>query len=249
MIRHTWHTKRKHGSRLGTAVMAVVLTIPSVSHALSVQVSDGTNTFTCADGGTCEAGSPTVDGLLTYSQAVGSWLATVTTGVTKPTIGSSLSPALQLTNVSVSGNFGSAVPTLTIKLSEQGFTTPNALNSFDFSSTATLNGMTGNVKAYFDNSNALFGTTSLLGSSPNWQDPNPTDTFAPAFSHNAQVSGNTVQPFSLTLIAEFSNPAAGVRNSSVTGTLNLVPIPAAVWLFGSALAGMGIIGRRKQVAA
>jgi len=28
-----------------------------------------------------------------------------------------------------------------------------------------------------------------------------------------------------------------------------VPVPAAVWLLGSALAGLGIVGRRKQVAA
>jgi hypothetical protein len=28
-----------------------------------------------------------------------------------------------------------------------------------------------------------------------------------------------------------------------------VPVPAAVWLFGSALAGMGVIGRRKDKAA
>jgi len=31
-------------------------------------------------------------------------------------------------------------------------------------------------------------------------------------------------------------------------TTSAVPVPAAVWLFGSALAGMGIIGRRKDRA-
>lgn len=36
---------------------------------------------------------------------------------------------------------------------------------------------------------------------------------------------------------------------SVLVTTSPVPVPAAVWLFGSALAGMGVIGRRKQAAS
>ena len=47
----------------------------------------------------------------------------------------------------------------------------------------------------------------------------------------------------------------GFRAGDWTETRNLyslniqaVPVPAAVWLFGSALAGMGVIGRRKQKA-
>ncbi|MBS1214056.1 MAG: hypothetical protein H6R26_2673 [Proteobacteria bacterium] len=39
-----------------------------------------------------------------------------------------------------------------------------------------------------------------------------------------------------------------LANAGVTAP-SAVPVPAAVWLFGSALAGMGIIGRRKQQAA
>lgn len=33
---------------------------------------------------------------------------------------------------------------------------------------------------------------------------------------------------------------------AVSAQVSAVPVPAAVWLFGSALAGMGVIGRRKQ---
>lgn len=237
----------KHARLIALSMLA----LPSLSHALSVQISDGTNTFNCTDGSGCEVGAPAVDGLMTFSQTVGSWLATITTGVSKPAVGSALAPSLSLTNVAVSGNFGSGVAPLTIKLSETGFTTPDALNAFDFSSGATLNGMTASVTAYADNTNALYGTGTLLGSSPIWQDPNPNDSAAPAFSFNSQFAANTVQPFSLTLIATLSNPASGVRNANVSGALNYapVPIPAAVWLFGSALAGMGIIGRRKAATA
>jgi hypothetical protein len=39
------------------------------------------------------------------------------------------------------------------------------------------------------------------------------------------------------------------RNMAITFEVQPVPVPAAVWLFGSALAGMGVIGRRKGKAA
>ncbi len=43
-----------------------------------------------------------------------------------------------------------------------------------------------------------------------------------------------------------TNGAIGVDNIKITADVAAVPVPAAVWLFGSALAGMGIIGRRKS---
>lgn len=43
---------------------------------------------------------------------------------------------------------------------------------------------------------------------------------------------------------------AGTPNFSLAiNSVSAVPIPAAVWLFGSALAGMGVIGRRKKAVA
>jgi len=39
------------------------------------------------------------------------------------------------------------------------------------------------------------------------------------------------------------------KNYALTISTTTVPVPAAVWLFGSALAGMGIIGRRKDKAS
>ena len=43
-----------------------------------------------------------------------------------------------------------------------------------------------------------------------------------------------------------TNSGIGVDNIKITADVAAVPVPAAVWLFGSALAGMGIIGRRKS---
>jgi len=35
---------------------------------------------------------------------------------------------------------------------------------------------------------------------------------------------------------------------ALTATTSAVPVPGAIWLLGSALAGMGIVGRRKEKA-
>lgn len=37
--------------------------------------------------------------------------------------------------------------------------------------------------------------------------------------------------------------------SSSTSTVSAVPLPAAAWLFGSALLGLGVLRRRKQISA
>ncbi|WP_052807939.1 VPLPA-CTERM sorting domain-containing protein [Methyloterricola oryzae] len=47
---------------------------------------------------------------------------------------------------------------------------------------------------------------------------------------------------------DFSKWNTGVDNYKLGITTSAVPVPAAVWLFGSALAGMGIVGRRKEKA-
>jgi len=92
--------------------------------------------------------------------------------------------------------------------------------------------------------------------------PYPTTPFAympPFYWTSTQTSATNVdnaQPLfgsiaNLTII----NPANGGINprysnvlAVVPGNVAAVPIPAAVWLFGSALAGMGVIGRRREKA-
>jgi hypothetical protein len=46
------------------------------------------------------------------------------------------------------------------------------------------------------------------------------------------------------ILGGYDGTTAG-GNLAYTATISAVPLPAAVWLFGSALAGMGVIGRRK----
>jgi hypothetical protein len=64
------------------------------------------------------------------------------------------------------------------------------------------------------------------------------------------ISFNAVagQVYSIAL-GGYRNGAWGDTNDGYVLNVSQVPVPAAVWLFGSALAGMGIIGRRKEKLA
>jgi hypothetical protein len=84
----------------------------------------------------------------------------------------------------------------------------------------------------------------------------PPFTFVPPFywTSNVTNSGNnadvarplfgTINNFTLMngAVPRYSNVWAVVPGNVA------VPVPAAIWLFGSALAGMGIVGRRKEKA-
>jgi hypothetical protein len=52
-------------------------------------------------------------------------------------------------------------------------------------------------------------------------------------------AGNTLAACPTTFLS-------GSYNLTITPSVSAVPIPAAVWLFGSALAGLGVFGRRKS---
>jgi hypothetical protein len=66
------------------------------------------------------------------------------------------------------------------------------------------------------------------------------------FSLNANSS-----PLIAAVSSVQGNPVAGGFVATTTGTLTLtaVPVPAAVWLFGSALVGLTSIARRKALVA
>lgn len=74
-------------------------------------------------------------------------------------------------------------------------------------------------KAY---TNFVFGWTNLL---------------------SVEVSGNLTHGY----VAYDNIDVTSLANTPAANTVNAVPVPAAVWLFGSALAGLAGFGRRKQV--
>lgn len=78
--------------------------------------------------------------------------------------------------------------------------------------------------------------------------PGTTNETAFVLSLNQGAISGTAQGTEFLCTGEWcSGSSIGLRSIVGSGTLTAVPLPAAVWLFGSALAGLGWI-RRKQSA-
>lgn len=100
---------------------------------------------------------------------------------------------------------------------------------------------------------ATFGSGGVIQGSGNMYD----------FSYSAGTGGtnsdlSTLAAFpsaSQTVTFQFKSPTSltelttvGGTSQSFSSTISAVPIPAAAWLFGSALAGITVLGRRKKAA-
>lgn len=168
------------------------------------------------------------DGLITFNGSVGVFAVNVTTGISVPlATGSQL---LDLNSIDVSGGAG----TLEIKLTDTDYTgSPPAFEGL-FGGTAAPGGDI-DFNFYYDDSNTQFGTSSSIFSNANNQN---------AFSGSGSTAASVTDPFSLTIVANITHAVTG-GTSSFDAEIRAVPIPAAVWLFGSGLLGLIGISRRK----
>ena len=169
------------------------------------------------------------DGVISYSGAIGVFTVNITTGISKPAItGLQL---LDLNSIDVSGGAGDLI----FKLTDTDYVgSPPAL-------TGLFGGTTiGSVDFDFlyDENNTEFGGTSFF-------DPAVTTT-ADFSGAGTGIPGSPSASYSLTIIAELSHSGSGV--SSFDAEIRAVPVPAAVWLFGSGLLGLVGMARRKRAA-
>lgn len=169
------------------------------------------------------------DGVITHSGGFGAFTVNVTTGLTQPALSD---PAkLDLNSVDVTGSTGG---TLYIWLSATDFT--GSLTDF----TADFGGTTqGTVTLDFlhDPSNTLFGGTSFaFADSPSWS------TGGTSFGGSIIDTVVPASPYSLTILATIEHPGGG-QVSSFDALVSAVPVPAAAWLFASAV--ISIAGLRR----
>lgn len=212
------------------AQAAFVMTLDDLSTAgVDVILSDGLGV-----GGTTSVGSTTaadvaMDGFINFNGGVGSFTVNVVTGLSDPLVGPG---KLDLNSLNVSGAAGNLV----IGLTDTDYI--GAVPAY----TANFGGnTTGSVDFNFlhDATNNEFGGISVL-------DPAPIANVNP-FSGSGTSAVGTGSPYSLTIEAAISHTAAGQTSSFDAHLVPVpIPVPTAVWLFGSGLLGMVAVCRRRS---
>ena len=193
-----------------------------------LQLSDGSTTVTIPDGSGSDLNA--LAGVITFSGTIGNWTINVSTGQTSPFLPG---PQMDLNTVNTSTQGGG---TMTIKFTNYDLSDPLG-TSFLLGAGGTTEG-TVNVNAYFDASNAQFGTGTLLASIG----PFSGGAFSgSAFSGVISAGGN----YSLTEIITIDHAAGDRVLTSLDASLAPVPEPGTMLLLGSGLVGLAGFGRKK----
>lgn len=234
---------RKFFIAAAVAVISLVGMSSSAQAAFQMQIiSSSAGTTTITDGGFNDSNTNT--GAITFVGSVGAYDIQVNTGLSKPVLGSAASPQLDL-NYIVNRLTAGAAETLTIKISDTGFTTsPAPLNLF----VGGTNGP-GTTSAFIAGTglnNVVFNTADASTTVPT------SGTFASggAFSGAGvfTVPANGGNPYSLTVGVTLKNDGSAGASSA---DAHLTPVPAPAGLV-IALTGMPVLGlgawiRRRRV--
>lgn len=220
--------RKKFFAALAAVGTLLVASAPANAVPMLRLTGDAT-TITITDGSVGDANA--LAGAVTFIGAIDSFITSVSTGITKPALGTATSPEMDLNDVSLSSSTGGK---LKIEFTETDFTTSFDILSF-LSQIGGVSGGDFDFSIYADTGNIAFGTSTLVNSF----------TFgsgAIAASSSNLIALVPSSLYSLTLVAEITH--TGVRATSFNGTVS-VPEPATAAILGLGLLGIGFARRRR----
>ncbi len=213
-------------SGLGLALV-VVLGSGAADASFMMKLDDGATDITIQDQGPMDNNG--IPGIIGFSGSLGG-ISVQVSGQSKPVLGSASSPELQLNLSSATTISGGGV---SILLTDTDFSAnlPTAMLAVSGGTGGSLN-----FRSWGDSANQEFGMGFDTGSSLG-----QTGTF----SDSVQTSiSNSVG--SLTMRMDIGLADAAQSASNVSSNLSLVPEPGTVSLLGFGLAGLAMIGRRRD---
>ena len=196
--------------------------VQTVHATAELDLTSGLTTVTVTDGSSLD--SNTAVGAITYIGTVGStWFINVSTGVTKPLVGSATKPDLDLNSVNMSNGAG----TLNIRFFDDGFG-PYSGSLFD-----EVGGTAAGTASYL----AKLDGTTIASLGP----------FGPgAFSGSISSGALNFSTGTLELDATITHTGTGSQISSFDNNLHSVPEPGMLLMFGSSLVGLAFFRRRQS---
>lgn len=231
---------KKVFAALAAAAVLVTAAAPSFATPM-LRLSSGSSSVTVSDEATGDSYIG-VEGVVTYIGSVGDFLLNVTTGMTKPAIGTATLPEMDLNSVDVSSSGGGI---LVIEFTETGFTNTSDALTFLTSIGGVVGGTSGSTDnlvftVYVDEANNPFGTGTSI-----YSETFGAGAFAgSAFESVSFLDSVTLLPssYSITLVAQLTHGGAG--STSFNGFVT-VPEPATVALLGMGLLAAGLTRRRR----
>ncbi len=171
------------------------------------------------------------DGVVTHNGGVGNMVVDVTTGTTKPVVGSAIDPTLAIESINVSGGAG----TIYIQFSDTDFT-----GSLPFMSTLTFNNITGGgtveASSYIGTSNTLYDLDTLIADHGSFSGTLPS-------ADDLYGGPSPSVPYSLTTFLTITHSDAGQVSSSSL-QVDAVPEPITMLGAGAAIAFGGAFKRK-----
>jgi hypothetical protein len=199
----------------------------STSHALTLGFDDFVNPIFYVNDSSAQDFNPAV-GAVTFLGSIGPWTVNVTTGISKPVIGSGASPKLDLNSVDVTS---AGRGHLRFWVVDSDFT---AAGPFEFRVGGTTEG-TVSFSAFVDASN----NEQFVDDEFAYLGPFSSS----AFSGSLSGSFNATGPFALGIIGNITH--TGHQISSFNADLRVIPEPASLLLLGIGLISLAGYGRRK----